>query len=274
MTMGTPPAGAVWLLRYVARYRDDIADDLLEEYQGGRSDDWYWRQVLVAILATRAREAGCFAAGVGLYLIGHRLPVPGINMPALALLASWQPSSAFSTFDLATGGNFARVTVLALGLYPFVLAALAVQAAAVIARLAAKRTLRHRPSATRLLTVLIATLQAYGLARYLNDLSTAPNGLRLVVAPGAAFEATTIAVLVIGAVVLMAVSDYVTARGFGNGMLLALLAAIGAGAIDHLPAAANASLPVGPQPGLLHLFVLVVIVLLVSRAHRRTLTST
>jgi hypothetical protein len=41
-------------------------------------------------------------------------------------------------------------------------------------------------------------------------------------------------------------------------MLLALLAAIGAGAIDYLPAAANASLPVNPQPGLLHLFVLVV----------------
>jgi len=47
-----PPAFATWLLKHLCsgQYSDALAGDLVEEYQRGRSESWYWRQVLVAIV--------------------------------------------------------------------------------------------------------------------------------------------------------------------------------------------------------------------------------
>ena len=44
---------AVWLLRYLcpSRNREAITGDLLERFAEGRSDGWFWRQVLVATVA-------------------------------------------------------------------------------------------------------------------------------------------------------------------------------------------------------------------------------
>jgi hypothetical protein len=47
-----PPACATWLLeRFSGRYRRDaLLGDLLEEYRRGRSDAWYWREAMVAVM--------------------------------------------------------------------------------------------------------------------------------------------------------------------------------------------------------------------------------
>ena len=47
-----PPAVATWLLLHFAseQNRDALAGDLIEEYRRGRSESWYWRQVLIAIV--------------------------------------------------------------------------------------------------------------------------------------------------------------------------------------------------------------------------------
>jgi hypothetical protein len=47
-----PPVFATWLLKQLCsgQYSDALAGDLVEEYQRGRSESWYWRQVLVAIV--------------------------------------------------------------------------------------------------------------------------------------------------------------------------------------------------------------------------------
>jgi hypothetical protein len=51
MKSSQPPAVATWLLLHFAskRNRDALAGDLIEEYRTGRSESWYWRQVLIAI---------------------------------------------------------------------------------------------------------------------------------------------------------------------------------------------------------------------------------
>jgi hypothetical protein len=60
---GKPPRIATWLLLHLVggRYAESLAGDLIEEYQGGRSGVWYWKQVLIAILMPRADILG--AAG-------------------------------------------------------------------------------------------------------------------------------------------------------------------------------------------------------------------
>jgi hypothetical protein len=53
-----PPALAVWFLRRLCpkRNREAITGDLLERFREGRSDGWFWRQVLVAILVGTSRQ--------------------------------------------------------------------------------------------------------------------------------------------------------------------------------------------------------------------------
>jgi preprotein translocase subunit SecY len=70
---------------------------------------------------TAHRPAAVFSLVVcGLYWAGTRLPVPGVNAGALAFLAADVPTSGLGFYDLFTGGNLARVTVLALGVMPCV----------------------------------------------------------------------------------------------------------------------------------------------------------
>ncbi len=63
-----PPRLATWLLnRFGDRYRRDaLVGDLLEQYHDGRSNGWYWRQVLCAALANgrgmlRSHRSGLIA---------------------------------------------------------------------------------------------------------------------------------------------------------------------------------------------------------------------
>jgi len=53
MTALAPPRLATWLLqRCAGGYRcESLAGDLIEQYHAGRSNAWYWRQVLLAIAA-------------------------------------------------------------------------------------------------------------------------------------------------------------------------------------------------------------------------------
>jgi signal peptidase I len=53
MRVAGPPRLAVWLLQHAgSRYRrESLAGDLIEQFQSGRSDAWFWRQVLQAVCA-------------------------------------------------------------------------------------------------------------------------------------------------------------------------------------------------------------------------------
>lgn len=53
MNSRQPPRLAVWLLRYfgVSGGNEPLAGDLLEEFCGGRTAGWYWRQTFMAIVA-------------------------------------------------------------------------------------------------------------------------------------------------------------------------------------------------------------------------------
>lgn len=82
-----PPALATWLLEHTRFANTDgaIAGDLLEEFHRRGSAAWYWRQVLVAIVAGCASEVRhhralavrailvTWAANYGAILLGRRL---------------------------------------------------------------------------------------------------------------------------------------------------------------------------------------------------------
>lgn len=67
MTLRTPPRLASWLLEHLGpRYqRESLAGDLFEEFQQRRSYAWYWRQVLIAIVAERVVHAAALLSRLG-----------------------------------------------------------------------------------------------------------------------------------------------------------------------------------------------------------------
>ena len=75
-------------------------------------------------------------------------------------------------------------------------------------------------------------VQAYGLALFLEQ---TVGGLQLVYNPGWVFRLTTMATLTAGTVILMWLSEYITARGIGNGMFLMVLT----GVVVGLPSATS-----------------------------------
>jgi hypothetical protein len=55
MSQRVPPAIATRLIERLGpvRHRESLTGDLIEQYQRGRSDSWYWRQVVIAVLLGR-----------------------------------------------------------------------------------------------------------------------------------------------------------------------------------------------------------------------------
>ena len=55
MSQRRPPAIATWLIDHLGpvRHHESLTGDLIEQYRQGRSESWYWRQVVLAVLLAR-----------------------------------------------------------------------------------------------------------------------------------------------------------------------------------------------------------------------------
>lgn len=153
-----------------------------------------------------ARRIGFTIGALLLFRLGTHIPVPGV---------------ATSTLPL-TGGLVARLSLFALGLVPYLSAAILIRLLSVVWRCLNARERSGeagRRSIARLtlaLTLVIAAFQAYGIASALKDV---PN---LVSDPEGWFVVTTTATMVGGVFVLIFLSEQITRHGIGNGLALML----------------------------------------------------
>ena len=77
--------------------------------------------------------------------------------------------------------------------------------------------------------MLLAAVQALGLALFLERQSAVRGGLQLVYHPGWTFRLTVVLAMTAGTAGLMWLSDRITMRGMWNGMLLVSLAGLAVG---------------------------------------------
>ena len=94
---------------------------------------------------------------------------------------------------------------------------------------------------TRYLTVLLASVQAYGLAVGLERMQGASGSA--VIDPGMFFRISTVITIVGGTVFLMWLGEQITSRGIGNGISLIIFAGI----VAELPRAMVQALELGRQ---------------------------
>jgi preprotein translocase subunit SecY len=190
------------------------------------------------------------------YRIGTHIPVPGIDPHRLASMFSQNQGTILGLFNMFSGGALERMSILALGIMPYISASIIVQLlSAVVPSLEALKKegesgRRKITQYTRYLTVLLALVQGSGMA-----VGLANQGLTY--QTGFMFFFPALVSLVTGAVFLMWLGEQITERGIGNGISLLIFAGIVAG----LPRAIGQSLEQARQ-GEMNILVLLFILLL------------
>jgi preprotein translocase subunit SecY len=186
------------------------------------------------------------------YRVCTHIPVPGINPIALAAMFDQQSGTILDMFNMFSGGALERLSVVALGIMPYISASIIMQLLSFVdprlkqLRKEGEAGRRKITQYTRYGTVVLATFQAFGVSVALEAQQAA--GMAVVMDPGLGFRITAVTTLVTGTLFLMWLGEQITERGIGNGISLIIFAGIVAG----LPAAIGGTIELS-RTGQLHL---------------------
>ena len=227
------------------------------------------------------RKRVLFTLGMlAVYRVGSHVTIPGINKEALAILAEQARNTMFGLYDMFSGQNLSQMTIFALGIMPYISASIILQLLTVVwpylERLSKEGELGRRKITqyTRYGTIVLAFVQALGIALFLERSTEIAGGIPLVYEPGWSFRFMTVLTLCTGSVLVMWLGEQITERGIGNGMSLIIFAGIVVG----LPAAVLITLDQlrTGQMGLFRILLLLVLmvvvigaIVFVERGHRR-----
>lgn len=228
--------------------------------------------------------------------IGGFIPVPGINSEiAISYFkqATGGGQNLFQLVDIFSGGAFSQMTVVALGVVPYISASIIMQLLVALwpslqreMRENAEVGKRKVNKMTRGLTVVLSFLQAALFAKYAMQINIARPGivageLMDVQAFGIPwlFYLVAICAMTTGTVFLMWIGEQITERGIGNGMSLIITVGI----LSQLPSAMGMIMQQlnldSQEPGMMNfstvlvligVFVLVTIgTIMIIQGHRR-----
>ena len=175
--------------------------------------------------------------------IGAYIPVPGINgEEAVRVFRSAVGGSQnlFQLVDIFSGGAFAQMTVIALGVMPYITASIILQVMmAVVPSL--QRDMRENPEIgkrkigkwTRILTVFLALFQSAMYAKYAVGVNASTPGIIVdSLLSVTMFNIPILFYLVMmftmatGTVLLMWIGEQITEKGIGNGISLIITVGI------------------------------------------------
>lgn len=150
------------------------------------------------------------------YRIGTFIPVPGINPVAMAQFFDQHSGTILDMFNMFSGGALERLSIFALGVMPYISAAIIMQLLS--ATVPSLQQLKKEGEAgrrkitqyTRYGTVALALFQSIGIAIALNGQQI--GGMSMAIAPGPGFIFTTVVTLVTGTMFLMWLGEQITER--------------------------------------------------------------
>lgn len=176
------------------------------------------------------------------YRLGTHIPVPGVDSVAVAALFDQTRGSIIDVFNMFSGGALQRLSILALGVMPYISASIIMQMmSAVIPKLEqlkkeGEQGRRKITQYTRYGTLVLAAFQGLGIAVAVE--AQAPGGSPVVLIPGIGFRIIAMVSLVTGTMFLVWLGEQMSERGIGNGISLLIFASIVAG----LPSAVGGTL--------------------------------
>ena len=159
------------------------------------------------------------------------VPLPGIDPTALGMLSRQTQGGVLDLFNSFSGGSLKRMSLIALGVMPYITASIVVQLSTSLSpTLAAIKKegesgRKRLNQYTRYGTVALTMVQGYFIAVGLETFG-ASQGLAAVVEPGMLFRIGAVISLVGGTMFLMWLGEQITSRGIGNGVSLIIMAGI------------------------------------------------
>ncbi len=160
------------------------------------------------------------------YRLGTYITMPGVDATQLTATTG-AATDLLGLFDLFVGGAFARAGVFALGIMPYITAAIIIQLMGAVVPYFQKlqregeEGRRKINQLTRYGTVLITLVQSIGFS--INLMNTSPEAI---VVSSTAFIVTSMIVLTAGTIFVMWLGERITERGIGNGISLLIMIGI------------------------------------------------
>ena len=197
---------------------------------------------------------------LAIYRLGTFVPLPGIDPEQLQTLMEGNQQGLLGMFNVFAGGAISRMAIFALGIMPYISSSIIVQLLTGVSDYF--KNLKNQgeigrkkiTQITRYGTVLLATVQGYGLAV---GLETSAN---LVINPGTFFKITTVTTIVAGTVFLMWLGEQITQRGIGNGISLIIFSGI----VAEIPRALVTTFELGKTGAISGFIIFLIFIILIA----------
>ena len=197
---------------------------------------------------------------LAIYRLGTFVPLPGIDPQQLQNLMEGNQKGLLGMFNVFAGGAISRMAIFALGIMPYISSSIIVQLLTGVSdyfkNLKAQGEIGRRKitQITRYGTVLLATVQGYGLAVGLE------SSANLVINPGIFFKISTVTTIVAGTVFLMWLGEQITQRGIGNGISLIIFSGI----VAEIPRALVTTFELGKSGALSGFIIFLIFIVLIA----------
>ena len=219
------------------------------------------------------RKKLLFTLGVLIiYRVGAHITIPGVNAAVLAEYFK-NSNNLFGMYDSFTGGAFAKATVFALGIMPYISASIIIQLMGSVIpaiQMLQKEGQEGRARLnqyTRYFTVALAALQGWGISVWLSNLKVgAVSALADDFASGAGnigFRLLATLTFTAGTIFVMYLGEQITSHGVGNGISLIIFAGI-VGSFPRALLAEVEMLKEGIHPLAIEIFILAIVIAIVG----------
>jgi preprotein translocase subunit SecY len=168
---------------------------------------------------------------LAVYRVGCHIPTPGIDAAALAAFFGARQGTLFGLFDMFSGGALSEMSVMALGIMPYISASIILELLSVVIPYLEKLKKEGEQGRkkivqyTRYGTILLSIIQGFGIAVGIEQMAS-PGGAMVVPAGGWGFRFLTVITLTAGTAFLMWLGEQITERGIGNGISLIIFSGI------------------------------------------------
>jgi len=197
---------------------------------------------------------------LAIYRFGTFVPLPGIDPDQLKIMMEGNQKGLLGMFNVFAGGAVSRMAIFALGIMPYISSAIIVQLLTGVSdyfkNLKSQGEIGRKKitQITRYGTVLLATVQGYGLSV---GLEASPS---LVINPGIFFKISTVTTIVAGTVFLMWLGEQITQRGIGNGISLIIFSGI----VAEIPRALVTTFELGRTGAISTIMIIFIFLLLIA----------
>ena len=197
---------------------------------------------------------------LAIYRFGTFVPLPGIDPDQLKIMMEGNQKGLLGMFNVFAGGAVSRMAIFALGIMPYISSSIIVQlltgTSDYFKNLKSQGTIGRQKitQITRYGTVLLATIQGYGLSV---GLESSEN---LVINPGMFFKLTTVTTIVAGTIFLMWLGEQITQRGIGNGISLIIFSGI----VAEIPRALVTTFELGRTGAISSTMIIFIFILLIA----------